>query len=341
MSMDSVIGQMSNLSLEEDRSVVYEVHNAHSDDVHGLIHLGDQTIISGSKDGSVAKWTRQGEFVWRIDTTDNRQGAYTRWVTALRRLSDTHWASGSRDGMVFEWDNNGNELERWTMAVGTKHMSKPRNSDRIDCLAVEPTFTTTRSFFVGQATRFSSLKEGQAAPLFSVKASGNDWVYVMHPLLNKKMLVVTGTDLSLWELCPKWKKTRSIIEDTTKMEHGRRPYISDLCFALPNKISMAIFDGSVCFLDNSLQNPRKVSAHKGRVWSVVKTCNNTLASSGCDGNICIWDVHNERVIRQYTHPFRVSSLLAFDGGEKLLSASCPDRPSCQNGASLTCRDLRV
>ena len=342
--MTDAVDQLTNsfrcLSLSERDPVEWMIPNIHRDDIHGLILIGGSHIVSGSKDGSIVKATTTGRIVSRVDP-DNGRIDYRRWLTAITRLDDTSWAQGTRDGQVYVRDNDLKIVHSWTVYENASHVCKERNASRIMSFGVPSQASTCQHFFVGQATQFSLFsKQGQEIGRY--QADPNDWVYVIHQLSKKRMLVVTGTNMALWKKDHGWQQDSFVVEDKRRFQDGHRPYISSL-IPLANdtsRIAYTVFDGSVRVLDLTTQRPViEWREHQNRVWSVVTCCHSLLASSADDGTVKLWDTRFRNSVCTFSgHSGRVSSLLSLD--THLVCASCPNRPSPQNGASLICRDIR-
>ena len=328
---------------DRDRSVEWVIPNVHRDDVHGIIQLGDSHIVSGSKDGSLVKCSTDGNVIYSVPTHSRGRPDYRKWVTAIARLSPTMWLHGTRDGMVDLWDNDFRRKRSWRFEASQDHRSKERNVDRITSLGTsDPSNPNACTFYVGQATQFSSMDTTRNGHSQVFSASENDWVYVLQPISADKMLVVTGTDLAMWENRGGWEGSHYIIKDRSL--GPQRPYISSLTQLATNAqhIACAFFGGDVRIVDcERFRYVAQWKEHRDRVWSVV-TCPvnpNLLATSADDATIKLWDIRvRNSVFTSQRHVGRVSSLLAFSN--HLIAATCPSTPTEQRGASLICRDVR-
>lgn len=328
------------------------VQNVHQDDIHNIIRLDDGCFITGSKDRCLKKWDLQGALVRVVQ--DAQHPDYRRWTTALARLNSTHWISGTRDGQVQLWNNEGDHLG----TLPTKHAPFPqnlnckqRNVHRVNCLASFEEKSGLPLFLVGWATQFSihNYRRGGQRNQFEY-TSDHDWVYCLHPLSKREMLVVTGCQLDLWR-CQEhhpygWTRSSVLIAEGERRK--QRPFISAISplQGQPDHFSVAVFDGSVRVVDIQTGTTTfRGDEHVGRVWTVPSVRDHTFASCADDGLIKLWDVRvganavatvrdNEKVSA------RVSVLLPLPP-HQLLSGSCPDRVrESAEKAQFTFWDLR-
>lgn len=331
-------------SVAVNPKVVWTIPGIHRDDIHGVIQLGDSHLISGSKDGSLVKCSLDGKIVGTLDRGSRVD--YTRWVTALIKLNDHSWLHGTRDGLVNLWDNDLHAQKTWKIVPWQNHQCKERNLSRIMCFGTTGTDNQeSSSFTLGQATQFSFMNIDNDSPIKTLSASPNDWVYALHPLSNRKMLVVTGPDLAVWQKeGTSWNGSYYIIKDKSR---NLRPYISSLTPVASNvrQIACAIFGGDVRIVDyETSQVVVNWHEHKDRVWSVVNCpvdgcAASLLATSSDDKTFKLWDIRQPRsVFTSQEHVGRVSSLLSLRN--YLIAATCPSTPTAQEGASLICQDLR-
>jgi len=305
------------------------IRNAHADDIHALIKDPSGAFLSGSKDTSIKKWSHEGELEWEMAS----RGGYPYWVTALAVFDDGKWVSGSRDGRMRLSEANGESVREWNCSMlPGQHLCKERNYVRINCITALPLSSLGRRFFTGMPTSilFWNLEEGDAP--FHQKVSKNDWVYCIEPLINERLAIVTGSDLSLWSFQEEARQCileKRLIQDRTRYSYGeQRPHISSLiCLKTdPGKLAMAAFDGSVRVYDLMRQEIcNSYREHEGRAWSVVSLNDKILASGADDRTIKLWDLREKQSVGLLKgHPGRVSSLLALEEN-LLLAGSCPDR----------------
>ena len=88
-------------------SNVFIVKNAHWDDIHALKLLSDGTIVSGSKDNSLIKWSQEGELIKVISEVEPVEVDSKDWITAVGILNDEYWVSGERNGRIRLWNTMG------------------------------------------------------------------------------------------------------------------------------------------------------------------------------------------------------------------------------------------
>lgn len=339
-SMTSLAASFSCLSLSSKDPVEWIIPNIHRDDIHGLILSGDGHILSGSKDGSIVKSSLNGRIVARDYPGDARID-YTKWLTAICTFDSTRWLQGTRDGQILIRDNDLRILKTITLRSEEEHKCKERNLSRIMTFGTYPKASPHQPFFVGQATRFS-LFQTDGHMLSDYPADPNDWVYVLHPLSQKRMIVVTGSNMAIWKKAHGWQQSSFLVRDSSRMANWQRPYISSLTRLTEDdsKVAYTVFDGSVRVLDLTTgKSIVRWQEHRNRVWSVVNCCHSLLASSADDRTVKLWDVRQQPSVCTFTgHAGRVSSLLSLD--TRLVCATCPDNPRDGQGAALICRDVR-
>lgn len=310
---------------------LFRIQYAHRDDVHGLIQVGSDTFVSGSKDGSLKLWNTQGQLVRNVWIPKVRD--YTGWITALAPFGSNQWMSGTRDGYIDVWDNDGEHNQTLTSPEQgtTGYKCKERNAGRINCLSQDLAAEKTAQYYVGIATQFSLHKVSQPESLTSCTTSANDWVYCIRPLAERKVLVVTGPNLDLYTQEPKsgnWLAEELIAETRSKSNKKQpRPFISDVTF-LDGKIgtcALSVFGGSVVLFDlASKKLVRAYKEHKERVWQIANIRPEIFASCSDDKTIKIWDARMATSAHTIGgHVGRVSCLLRMSDMH-LVSGSCPD-----------------
>ncbi len=314
------------------------VKNAHADDIHGMISLGNHQFVTGSKDGSLKIWNDQGKLVtdvWKPPEID-----YTKWITALANVDENRWMSGSRDGNVILWNNTGKCEKVLNAPAGNLNFSKTskkRNLGRVNSLTARINKNGNLFYYVGRPCHFTIHSARQSQKSYSEKNFGycktnnNDWVYCIHSLSDSKALVVTGDKLDVWlrrEKSRIWDRCDSLVAPEWK-KNAQRPFISalvPLSHNLSTCFGLAIFDGSIACIDiESKKQFFKANEHKGRVWTVENISENVLASCGDDHTIKLWDIRAEQKSQNTLQDNigRVSTLLKLSQS-LIVSGSCPD-----------------
>jgi WD40 repeat protein len=325
------------------------VKNAHRDDIHGMISVGVDNFVTGSKDGSLKLWSTAGKLV--RDVWNPKVINYTGWITALAPFGPDLWMSGTRDGYIDLWQNSGTHSKNLSGATpstpGIK--CKLRNVERINCLVQDIAAERTGQYYVGVPTGFSLHHVNQANQLDQCRTSQNDWVYCIRPLAERKVMVVTGPNLDMYTYDPKtdvWLAEELLAETYTRPAKNQvRPFISDVTFLAgkSNLCALSVFGGAVVVLDISTKTPlRMYKEHEKRVWQVVNIRPNIFASSSDDRTIKIWDLRlNRSALTAKDHIGRVSSLLCLSDN-LMVSGSCPDDlKSSQERARLEFWDIRM
>lgn len=317
-----------------DLKRIKTVLDVHQDDIHAIVKLSDQTFITGSKDGSLKKWGLDGKLIKTV--FDSGGIDYKKWVTSIASLNDQSWISGSRDRSVMLWNNKGDSVKK----LYIKHAPFPkvlpkckdRNIHRVNCLSSFEKQSGEKLFFAGWATQFT-LHDHTSKRLKYAHTSDNDWVYVIQPLSESSLLVVTGCRLDLWKFVPEsenWELNAALIEEGKRQK--TRPYISAITPLKdqPSHYGVAVFDGSVRVYDLEAQKTTfHGKEHKNRVWAIENLSTHCFASCADDGYIKLWDRRQgpKSTFTVKDNPkvsARVSILLNLENNQ-LLSGSCPDK----------------
>lgn len=314
---------------------VKKIKNAHYDDVHGLINLGPDSFVSGSKDGTVKVWDHEGTTL-QARRLNDRVG-YKYWVTSLSDLGDGLWASGTRDGWIDVWNKkDGGHFASFQYQTHKEKNCKERNFSRINCITPHRTFNGKKAIYTG-TPGYVQLWEVQENDLVQnrflrgYKAHNYDWVYCVEVLENKDLLVVVGPNLEYWDMRgfdP--EKTRLIQEQPLQSDVPRNKQFIPAITRLENNrniVASVQFDGSLKLLDiKTGQLKQTYKEHLGRAWSVINLSDDLLATGADDATIKIWD------LRQSKSAFsiegqggRVSSLLSLTDSNLFVSAACPDK----------------
>jgi len=311
---------------------ICDIMNVHQDDIHGLLRVGEQRFVSGSKDGALNLWDFTGKLIKQVYVPLHID--YTQWITALGSYGDKHWLSGTRDGLVDLWDNDGNWkktlFDASKLTGGQK--CKARNMKRVLCLT---TFPETSQFLMGSPTRFSTHSSETGAMLRFCKTHHNDWVYSIYPFSTKKIVVVTGPSLDIYERSDSksihWQMRASLIREE-ECTQRQRLFISAVTplQANPNHLGLSIFDGRVKIYDIANQSPLwEAQEHRERVWTIENIGNSCFASCADDGLIKLWDPRVAKksvctLTDKGAEKSRVSVLLTTKEDTQFLSGSCPD-----------------
>lgn len=334
----------------EPPELIHVIHNAHSDDIHAIKKLSDETILSGSKDNCLYKWNREGEQLKIVQEVEPTNRTQRDWISAVAVINDAYWVSGERNGKIFLWKTNGDYVKELHLARPRfgEHVSRRENQRRVNCLAAGLS-PSKPSFFVGFPTMFDQFNLIEGRTEYISKVHDNDWVYCINPLTEDKLLAVTGCTLDLWNktergweygenLIPEWKKTKNF------KGKWQRPFISSVTQLKsdPNHFGIASFDGSVKIFDlEAKKQTKRWKEHKGRVWMIENVSENVFASSGEDRTIRFWDVREQKSIHTIAdHVGQVSSLLSYNEN-LLLAGTCPENPIFTgNGAEIRYYDVR-
>lgn len=310
------------------------LENVHWDDIHCIIKLSDQSFISGSKDGSIKKWSLDGKLIKIVEAL--KKIDYTQWITALTPLNDKYWMSGRRNGQISLWDHSGQHLKDLKAFHAQFpdtfiNTCKDRNIDRVNCLTSFDNQSKKPFFFAGWATQFTLNSYDRDKTLSHTYTNDNDWVYAVEPITEKALLVITGCQLDLFELnsSRQWKLGVSLIKENKNIKP--RPFISAISPLEDFKelYSLSVFDGSVRVID--VQSNKIIymgQEHKGRVWAVENIQKFCFASCADDGLIKLWDIRQPpqaifTLMDNETEKARVSVIKRL-ADNVFLSGSCPD-----------------
>ncbi len=342
----------------------------HCDDIHGLIRVKDasagDTIISGSKDGTLKQWTLEGKLINKIftSTRDNQE----RWVTALCADSFAEsWMAGFRYGSLRFYIQDRAVEERPYEARVTyspTNLTDQRNQNRIWSLA-----SFKNSFFSGTANSLCEWRRRDRD--FSVQSeadTGNQRVYCINPLTETKLAVVTGSVLDVWEkeerlLQQNWRKKEELCNQTSSslriqtMVTVRDSLSADfqgsrLAIGFVKKYTDGDEEedgyscrgkGSLITMDvNTKEIVSRYDEHTGGVWSVINLSPHILATGSDDRTVKIWDLRQAESVYTFEDGFngRVSALLALRDNF-FVAGSCPSEYTASDEKGrLTFWDLR-
>lgn len=352
--------------------LVKVINNAHFDNIHGLKLLSDGTFVSGSKDNTLRKWSRNGDIVREVLDVDPGDASERNWITALAVVNDDYWISGNRSGTVTLWNTKGDFVRNLSLKLPARgHVCYEQNVHRINSLTAGFR-KQSPSFFVGFPTMFSeySLIEGRTISVTPVHS--NDWVYAVHPLTATRNLVVTAGTLEVWEKTRDYWNSSSIVYAEKRASHGgnralrghgrgrggrgaanrtsevkqkrERHHISALTplEASPNHFALGIFGGYTAVVDIARASTvAEWKEHVGNVWAVENVTRGIFASSGEDGFIKLWDARLRSSVSSLgKHIGAVTSLLRLDDNTLIAGACADDPASSQEGAQLLFFDIR-
>lgn len=320
------------------------IKNAHLDDIHGLIKLGHDSIVSGSKDSTVRIWNVQDRSHEEIGP--GKRG-YASWITSLANLDDNHFAFGSRDGYLTIVDRTGDVLSslKSSRTASSNSGCKERNEERINCISAPSSDDIPSYLYVGKPQYLEIYDRTKQTFVRSIKAHIKDWVYAILPFNAQKVVVAVGSQLELWKMGNTSHSCDVLIPRLNFSEKSPyKPFITHLCPLKdqPGTMAVAYFDGDFKIYSMESQTEKTFSdAHKGRIWSCLSFDANLLLTSADDKMVCLWDLRMKKTIAKITQfPGRVSSLLGLD--ERMFAtASCPDDVfTSQNKAEIQFFDLR-
>lgn len=326
--------------------VVKKIIRAHEDDIHGLVRIGPQRFVSGSKDGVIRTWSFRGDA-----ETSPASGAidYTKWITTLASgpFPDS-LIVGTRDGRVALM-NHKQEISAALQYTSPETVAgcKERNQNRINCIASdgEKAEFGEQVAFIGTLGKFTLCNFATGAVISECQTHPRDWVYCLHSLSSQRMLAVTGTELEIWQLDrSSWTKVSVIQSQGTPPPRGQRPFISAVTplMANPDRVGIAVFDGSIRIRD--LQTTREIikyEEHRGRTWAVANIGSSVIATCADDATVKFWDLRASRsLLTLRGFPGRVSSLLSLEE-KQLVTTSCPENPrGSRTKAELVFWDVR-
>ena len=322
------------------------VRNAHWDDIHSLKRLSDNTIISGSKDNTISKWSVDGRLIKVVQDVEPFGVDPKDWITALCQINDQYWVSGERNGHVYLWNTAGDFIKELPLKrpINGQHVSLPENSRRVNCLAAG-TDKQNATFFAGFPTIFDeySLIEGRTVRTNFVHK--NDWVFCIQPLDSKRILTATGATLEMWDRGDKQWQRGSVLEREVKTKNGKqRPFISSLTplKESSNQFAMSVFGGSVKLADiHEGKIVKEWNEHSKRVWAVESIARDLFASSAEDETIKFWDVREKNSLHTIKSEFGQTHTLLSLGDHSLVAGHHLDHPKNKNeGATLAFYDIR-
>jgi len=326
------------------------VADAHWDDIHALKKLSDGTFVSGSKDGSLHKWSANGDLVRIVDEAEPTHDPERNWITAVGVINDAYWISGERNGKVCLWKTSGDCVKEIKLKTPKQedHISHPLNKRRVNCFAtgLNP---HKPSFFVGFPTMFDEYNLIEGRTDSCTKVHTNDWVYCVQPLSESSVIMVTGGSVDVWNRGERdWRYGRNLLPEGSRYKDSngksQRAFISSLTplKADPNQCGLACFDGSVKILNMTQGKATKEwKEHKDRVWSIENIDENTFASCGEDRTVKIWDARHSKSVRTIPdHVGQVTTMLSLNE-TTFVVGTCPDRAFKQRkGAELRFYDMR-
>lgn len=297
------------------------IPQAHLDDIHGLIKLGDNHFLTGSKDGEIHKRTLDGALEKKLQTASKID--YNKWVTSLTAIDQNRWVSGLRNGEIQVRDQDGSSIQTMQCKVFEKFHTKQRNIDRVNCIVA----LSSKTLAIGLTSCFILYDLEKNTNTSYHQTSKNDWVYTIHPLRNRHLLVATGTELEIYKLThPYWKKVATVHSQKDLEPIGnQRPFIASVAPLQINQkhVALSLFDGSIRIRDlHTLKEIKAYQEHIGRTWAIANIANQFFASSGEDGLIKIWDLRvPHSVLTLADNNGRISCLLPINDNT-LISTSC-------------------
>jgi WD40 repeat protein/GNAT superfamily N-acetyltransferase len=323
--------------------LLHIIHDAHSDDIHCLKMLSDGTFISGSKDNCIYKWDATGNRVKIVDEVEPTVQSDRNWITAIEVINDEYWVSGSRDGEVVLWKTNGDYVRQIKGKIPSKnqgHHSHPYNLKRVMCFAAGSN-RNKPTLFTGFPTMFSQYNFIEGRTESFPRVHTNDWVYVIKPLAEDKVLAVVGDAIETWtRKDDEWTFGKQVFKENNRYKTSvngkpklQRAFIADLCALNPQNTQFAFgsFDKSVQVLD--LEKPaitNKWTEHNGRVWKIEKLSEQIFASGSEDGLVKLWDVRQDKSTKTVNASSgEVTALLSLKDNV-LLTGTCPKSDNSHN-----------
>lgn len=336
-------GLLSQEKTQYSPQVFLIVKDAHWDDIHALKLLADGTIVSGSKDNSLCKWSQNGELVRVINEVEPVEIDSRDWITAIGILNDEYWISGERNGRVSLWNTEGDFIKNLNQKLPKQgHVSHEYNSQRVNCVA-SGINKQKLSFFTGFPTMFDEYNVIEGRTTSSTKVHNNDWVFCIHPLTEKRILVVTAGILEVWEKSNReWQRGKILLQERRIAK--QRPFISSLTAlkSSPNHFGLGVFGGDVRVFDIEQEKiVNQWSEHQKRVWTVENVSQEIFASSAEDRLIKFWDIRlNKSICTLNSHIGQTHAMLSLND-KVLVAGSSQDSPLGKNeGAQLVFYDTR-
>ena len=197
---------------------LHVVENAHRDDIHTMLHLAANQVITGSKDGCLRLWSANGCFL--KDMRQKHAVDYCKWTTAICKTPQGKWVAGSRDG-VLTWNKANGEATKFHVSSALPSYCKTRNMRRIACLEASP--ECSDEIYCGMPTTISKVNIADNKLLSSTRVSSNDWVYMIDRLRANQLMVTIGCELAVWtESDNTFHKNHIIVKEQKR--RGPRPF---------------------------------------------------------------------------------------------------------------------
>lgn len=346
--------------IEWSPKVLTVVKNAHWNDIHALKLLSDGTFVSGSKDNTLRKWNQNGEVVREVYDVEPMFVSERDWITAIGVINDEYWISGNRAGRVSLWNTAGDYIKDLPLKLPKGyHVSNEANQRRINCL-VGGTNKQKPSFFVGFPTMFSEFNVIEGRTVLVTPVHNNDWVYCIHPLNERRNLVVTAGTLEVWEKAQGiWNRGATVYtEKKEQAEKGNffrgrgrgrgrgsftkgaakksRCHISALTqLNSANHFALGIFGGYTAVVNIETGNTvREWKEHTDNVWCIENVTKEVFASSSSDRTIKFWDTRFKDSVKTIkNHVGGVSAMLKINENV-LVAGTCPENPKNEGGQLL-------
>lgn len=341
---DSLANQMSELQIGSSHSssgLVYHIKNAHRDDIHGMISVGNY-LVTGSKDTSVKLWdfsgSYRGLFAQHPSTTKDRY-SYKHWITALDSFSDGSILTGSRNGYVLCKNPSTKQVYYNGILVNNSQIFsnyeqnsranyKQRNEPRITSVLCRS--GNNYNALVGITEKFVQLNvdTGRVSRIYNFNSP--EWVYGFVEIDLNNIAVIHACSLSLFREKNQngWDKVDEVITEGMRVS-GQRPFISDVnqFHHTPGRLSVAFFGGMTKVIDvnNKKKAVHQGNEHHGRVWKNVPVNNDESMSCADDGLVKFWDIRQRQSTKTYNgHPGRVSAVTLLPETNIFVAASCPE-----------------
>lgn len=347
--------QKSHVQQKSDWSpkVMFVVKNAHWNDIHALKLLSDGTFISGSKDNTLRKWNQNGEVVREVYDVEPDIVSEKNWITAIGVINDEYWISGNRAGKVSLWNTAGDFIKDLSLKLPKgNHVSYDDNRQRINCLA-GGTNQQKASFFVGFPTMFSEYNVIEGKTISITNVHKNDWVYSVHPINERRNLVVTAGTLEVWEKTNNvWNRGTTVFkEKREEIEKGNnnrsrqkksnvkknRAHIAALTQLASSQkhFALGMFGGHTAVVDiEAASIVREWKEHLDNVWCIENISREIFASSSSDRTIKFWDTRLDKSVTTLgKHVGGVSAMLKINDNV-LVAGTCPENPTNEGGQLL-------